>query len=124
MKTYKERMYWKISLNLRERRCRILEYSENNIKEVTVKLWGMTVLSEIILLRTSFLPLMWLAGNSLTASKTKRSSSRTRLNGFHNVVLLPVPLAARSKVCVCCQVEVCAKSWSLIQGSPNDCGAS
>jgi hypothetical protein len=26
--------------------------------------------------------------------------------------------------CVCCQVEVSATSWSLVQGSPTDCGAS
>jgi len=56
---------------------------------------------------------------------------------------MPLPLAARSKalVCgrspaeivgsdptgsvdVCCQVEVSATSWSLVQRSPTDCGAS
>ena len=26
--------------------------------------------------------------------------------------------------CLCCQVEVCATSWSLVQMSPTDCGAS
>jgi hypothetical protein len=26
--------------------------------------------------------------------------------------------------CVCCQVEVSATSWSLVQRSPTDCGAS
>jgi hypothetical protein len=25
---------------------------------------------------------------------------------------------------VCCQVEVCATGWSLVQGSPTDCGVS
>jgi hypothetical protein len=25
---------------------------------------------------------------------------------------------------VCCQVEVSATSWSLVQGSPTDCGVS
>jgi hypothetical protein len=25
---------------------------------------------------------------------------------------------------VCCQVEVCATSWSLVQRSPTDCGVS
>jgi len=25
---------------------------------------------------------------------------------------------------VCCQVEVSATDWSLVQGSPTDCGAS
>jgi len=28
------------------------------------------------------------------------------------------------KCCVCCQVEVSAAGWSLIQMSPTDCGAS
>jgi hypothetical protein len=53
---------------------------------------------------------------------------------------LPVPVAARSKASllrlwvrippvavvnvVCCQVEVSATSWSLVQRSPTDCGAS
>jgi hypothetical protein len=63
---------------------------------------------------------------------------------------MPVPVTARSKayVCgrspaeivgsnltggmdvlsvvivVCCQVEVCATSWSLVQKIPTDCGAS
>jgi hypothetical protein len=63
---------------------------------------------------------------------------------------MPVPVAARSKavvygrsptaivgsnssgsmdicllcVCLCCQVEVSATSWSLVQRSPTDCGAS
>jgi hypothetical protein len=27
-------------------------------------------------------------------------------------------------VCLCCQVEVSATSWSLVQRSPTDCGAS
>jgi len=66
------------------------------------------------------------------------------------MVIMPVRLAARSKawVCdrspaeivgsnptggrgclsvvsvVCCQVEVSASSWSLVQRSPTDCGAS
>ena len=26
--------------------------------------------------------------------------------------------------CVCCQVEVSATSWPLVQGSPTNCGAS
>jgi hypothetical protein len=26
--------------------------------------------------------------------------------------------------CMCCQVEVSATSWSLVQRSPTDCGAS
>jgi hypothetical protein len=26
--------------------------------------------------------------------------------------------------CVCCQVEVSATGWSLVQRSPTDCGAS
>jgi hypothetical protein len=26
--------------------------------------------------------------------------------------------------CVCCQAEVSATSWSLVQGIPTDCGAS
>jgi hypothetical protein len=63
-------------------------------------------------------------------------------------ISLPVPVTARSKayvyghtpaafvgsnpigelmfvVCVvCCQVEVSATRWSLVERSPNDCGAS
>jgi hypothetical protein len=27
-------------------------------------------------------------------------------------------------IVVCCQVEVCATDWSLVQSSPTDCGAS
>jgi hypothetical protein len=51
----------------------------------------------------------------------------------------PVPVASRSpaeivgsnptggmeyECCVCCQVQVSATSWSLVQRSPTDCGAS
>jgi hypothetical protein len=66
------------------------------------------------------------------------------LNKVHFIPLGPVPLAARSKVCgrspaeivgsnptggiyvcrVCCQVEVSATSWLLVQRSLADCGAS
>jgi hypothetical protein len=52
-----------------------------------------------------------------------------------------IPVAVRSKACVCgrsltgivglslvsvvcCQVEVSATSWSLVQRSPTDCGVS
>jgi hypothetical protein len=34
------------------------------------------------------------------------------------------PVAWMFVCCVCCQVEVSATSWSLIQRSPTDCGAS
>jgi hypothetical protein len=33
-------------------------------------------------------------------------------------------MIVRCECCVCCQVEVSATGWSLVQRSPTDCGAS
>jgi hypothetical protein len=81
---------------------------------------------------------------------TAKQSRQILYNCKMQKVQLPVPVAARSKVVrlrpfanwncgfesyqghgclsvvsvVCCQVEVFATSWSLVQRSPTDCGAS
>ena len=35
-----------------------------------------------------------------------------------------IPVAARSKTLVCCQVDFSASSWSLVQMDPTECGVS
>ena len=83
-----------------------------------------------------------------TRKFTRQEQQKTvRLNKPTTDINSPIPVAERSKACVCsrspaeiagsnpaggldicllcvCQVEVSARGWSLIQRSPIDCGVS
>ena len=66
---------------------------------------------------------IWTSGRSQWPRGLRRRSTAARL--LRSWVRIPLGHGCLSVVSVvCCQLEVSATDWSLVQGSPTDCGAS
>ena len=63
-------------------------------------------------------------GGSQWPSGLRRRSTAVRLLGLWLRIPPGVWTFVCCECCVCCQVEISATSWPLVQGSPTDCGAS
>jgi hypothetical protein len=81
--------------------------------------------------KLTFLPALWRTVFSQIIVHICRSqlpcglrSSSTAARLLRSLVRIPPEAWMFACICVVCQVEVSATSWSLIQRSPTDCGAS
>ena len=80
-----------------------------------------SLLDSTILLSTLFSNILSLRSSLIVTDQVSHPNDTTRDRGFQS---------RRGQGCfsvvivVCCQVEVSATSWSLVQKGPTDCGAS
>jgi hypothetical protein len=84
-----------------------------------------TVLLKYVCTVLRYLISVWISGcRSQWLRCLRRVSTADRLLGLRVRISPGAWMVVRCERCVCCQVEVSATGWSLVQRSPTDCGAS